>query len=52
MAVNAFTSFNIAEALNEQATLYHASAYNNTLELEHRARINEILRSKLFKARN
>ena len=49
VAVNAFTSYNIAEAMNIQAAQYHASAFNNTLELEHRAKVQEILRGKMFK---
>ena len=39
LMVNMFTSFNIAEALSAQACAYHASTFNNTLELEHRASI-------------
>ena len=49
MAVNAFTSFNIAEACNWQATRYHAAAFNNTEELEHRSDMQEKLRKSLFK---
>ena len=52
MAVNAFTSFNIAEAMSPQAAAYHASAFNNTIELEHRANVYEKLRLKLFKPTN
>lgn len=48
MLVNGFTSYNISEAMNSQAALYHASAFNNTLELEHRADVNEKLRKKMF----
>ena len=48
LAVNAFTSYNIAEAMNTQAAKYHASAFNNTLELEHRNKVQEILRRRMF----
>ena len=48
LAVNAFTSYNIAEAMNTQAAKYHASAYNNTKELEHRNSVQEVLRRKMF----
>ena len=49
MMVNAFTSYNISEGLNEQAARYHASAFNNTLELEHRNNMQEKLRMKMFR---
>lgn len=52
LAVNAFTSFNIAEAMNSNAAAYHATAFNNTLELEHRADVYEKLRLKMFKPTN
>ena len=52
MGVNAFTSFNIAECLSVQAAQYHASAFNNTLEMEHRANMQERLRLKLFRPMN
>ena len=48
LAVNAFTSFNIAEAMSDQAHRYHATAFNNTIELEHRTNIQEKLRLKMF----
>ena len=51
MGVNAFTSYQIAECMNEQAARYHASAFNNTMELEHRANMNEKLRLRMFKPR-
>jgi len=38
--VNCFTSYNLAEATNYQAAKYYAALYNNTLEMQHRARIN------------
>ena len=49
MGVNAFTSFQIAEAMSVEAARYHASAFNNTLELEHRANMSERLRKSLFR---
>lgn len=49
MAVNAFTSYNISEAMNPEAHKHHASAFNNTIELEHRTEIQEKLRLNMFK---
>ena len=49
MAVNAFTSFNISEAASLQAARHHASAFNNTMEMEHRANMQEKLRLKLWR---
>ena len=48
LAVNAFTSFQLAEATNLGANRYYAAAYNNTLEYQHRAAVNAKLRLKLF----
>ncbi len=51
MVVNGFTSYNICEALSRDAARYHASAFNNTLELEHRADMQEKLRLRMFRPR-
>ena len=48
LLVNAFTSTQLAEATNIGAARYYAAAYNNTVEYQHRARINQRLRLKLF----
>ena len=49
MGINAFTAFNIAECMSQQAARYHASCFNNTLELQHRANVYEKLRLGMFK---
>ena len=48
LLVNAFTSFHICEATNPSVARYYAALYNNKLEYDHRARLNYILRNKLF----
>jgi len=40
LLVNAFTSYNLAEATNVGASRYYAALYNNTQEYQHRALIN------------
>ena len=49
MFVNAFTSFTIAEAMSGEACHFHASAFNNMIELDHRAAMTEQLRLNMFK---
>ena len=49
MLVNLCTSFHIAESFNLQAARYYAAAYNNTVEVVHRADMHEKLRKQLFK---
>ena len=46
--VNAFTSYQLAEATNVGATRHYAALYNNSLEYQHRAALNAKLRLKLF----
>lgn len=41
LAVNAFTSFQLAEATNVGASRYYAALYNNTQEYQHRAQLNQ-----------
>ena len=48
MLVNAFTSFQLAEATNTGALKYYAAGLNNAVELHHRAQMNEALRKKLY----
>ena len=48
MLVNLFTSFQLAEATNIQATRYYAAMFNNRKEMEHRAIVQMKLRQKLF----
>lgn len=48
LLVNLFTSFQLAEATNTAATKYYAAIYNNTKEYQHRALVNQRLRTKLF----
>lgn len=40
LLVNAFTSFNLAQATNISVAKYNAALYNNSLELRHRALVN------------
>ena len=46
--VNLFTSYQLAEATNVGVTGYYAALYNNTMESQHRAMVNQRLRLKLF----
>jgi hypothetical protein len=48
LAVNAFTSFQLAEATNIGVSRHYAAAYNNTMEYQHRAALNAKLRLRLF----
>jgi hypothetical protein len=48
LLVNAFTSYQLAEATNIGVSRHYAAAYNNTLEYQHRAALNAKLRIKLF----
>ena len=48
LLVNLFTSYNLAEATNIGVTRYYAALYNNTMEFQHRAQVNQRLRLKLF----
>lgn len=48
LLVNAFTSFQLAEATNVGASRYYAALYNNSQEFQHRALLNQRLRLKLF----
>lgn len=48
LAVNAFTSYQLAEALNVGVVRHYAAAYNNTIEMRHRAELNAKLRLRLF----
>lgn len=48
LAVNLFTSYQLAEATNIGAAKYYAGIYNNHLEHLHRAQVNQKLRLKLF----
>jgi len=48
LLANLFTSYQLAEATNIGAMRYYAGIYNNTLEFQHRAQVNQRLRLKLF----
>lgn len=48
LAVNAFTSYQLAETLNHSVIRYYTAGYNNTMEMNHRAELNARLRLKLF----
>jgi hypothetical protein len=48
LLANLFTSYQLSEATNIGATKYYAALYNNTLEYQHRAQLNQKLRLKLF----
>ena len=48
LLANLFTSYQLAEATNIGATRYYAALYNNTLEYQHRAQLNQKLRLRLF----
>jgi hypothetical protein len=50
MLVNAFTSYQIADAANLASLNRYAIIYNNTREIEHRAALNQKLRAKLYQA--
>lgn len=52
LLVNAFTSYQLAEATNIGVSRHYAAAYNNTLEYQHRAALNAKLRIKLFGRQN
>ena len=47
LLANLFTSYQLAEATNIGCTNYYAALYNNTLEFQHRAQLNQKLRLKL-----
>eukprot|EP00351_Strombidinopsis_sp_SopsisLIS2011_P000639 CAMPEP_0116871438 /NCGR_PEP_ID=MMETSP0463-20121206/1803_1 /TAXON_ID=181622 /ORGANISM="Strombidinopsis sp, Strain SopsisLIS2011" /LENGTH=103 /DNA_ID=CAMNT_0004509889 /DNA_START=25 /DNA_END=336 /DNA_ORIENTATION=- len=49
MVANAFTSYQLAECTNLTIIDRDAAAYNNTLEVEHRAQINQKLRLNMMK---
>jgi len=49
MLVNAFTSFQLAQATNTGVLKHYGSMYNNTLELEHRGLLNQKLRERLLR---
>jgi hypothetical protein len=44
---NLFTSYSLAEASNANVAFYYAALYNNTEEMNHRARMSSILRLKM-----
>ena len=48
MMVNIFTSFTIAETMSQDAIAYYANCYNNSKEVAHRAKVQELLRLKMF----
>ena len=48
MLVNAFTSFQLAEATNVNVLRYYGCHINNKLEIEHRAEMNTVLRTRLY----
>ena len=48
LLINAFTSFHVVESFNPAVIRYYAAAYNNTLEYQHRAIKNQVLRKKIF----
>ena len=50
MLVNAFTSFQIADAANLASLHRYATIYNNTREIDHRAALNQKLRQKLYQS--
>ena len=50
--VNAFTSYNLCEMLNANVLRYNAAIYNNTVEFEHKVKLNAQLRKTLFGAQN
>lgn len=49
MLVNGFTSFNIAETLSYGAKAHYATTFNNAQEMDHRLKMNEALRLKIYK---
>ena len=51
MLVNAFASYQIAECSNITYLRRQAILLNNTREIEHRSKVNELIRSKLINAR-
>ena len=46
--INALASYNITEATNASVARYYAAAYNNTVEMEHRAKLSYIMRKKIY----
>ena len=48
MAANAFTSFQIADAGNLASLSRYAGIYENTREMDHRAKMTERLRLKMY----
>ena len=48
MCVNAFTSFQLAEATNMGVLNYYGAHLNNASEMQHRAKVNEMLRKSLY----
>ena len=48
LLINAYTSYNLVEALNPSVIRYYAAAYNNTIEYQHRSVKGHFLRTKVF----
>lgn len=48
MLINAWTSYQVAEATNYAVIRRYATMYNNTLEMQHRAELNKRLRQRLY----
>jgi hypothetical protein len=48
LLANLFTSFQLCDATNRAALAHYAAQANNTFEIQHRALINQKLRTKLF----
>ena len=50
MLVNAFTSFQLAQVTNFHEMARMAAMLNNTVEMNHRADLNNALRTKMYRA--
>ena len=48
MLVNAWASFEVAEALNPYVLRHYAAGLNNSQELEHRRKVTETYRKAVF----
>ena len=51
MVVNAFTSLQVAEISNMTYLRRCATIYNNTKEMEHRAEVNAVVRTRMLNQR-
>jgi hypothetical protein len=48
MIVNSFASYQMAQCFNTTSLARYAAILENTKEIEHRARMNEVLRRRMF----